>query len=294
MKLAGCYTALVTPFTEDGNAVDQDRLKEQISIQADGGVSGIVPCGTTGESPTLSDAEWESVVRISIECGHDRDLTVIAGTGSNSTRHAVELQKRAFEMGADAGLSVNPYYNKPTQDGLYSHFMAVADAANLPVILYNIPGRSGVALEPTTAARLATHPNIVAVKEATGSIDSASAMLAQAPHLTILSGDDTLTLPFASIGGSGVVSVISNIMPNEVQSMCNAFLRSDWDDARQAHYELLNLARGLLSLATNPIPLKAAMSLLGRDSGVMRLPMNSPSDEILSQIRSLLITAQML
>jgi len=295
--LAGCYTALITPFTADASALDLSRFTEQINYQAKGGVAGIVPCGTTGESPTLSDFEWEQVVAHAIEIGRKKNLAVIAGTGSNNTAHAVELQRRAHQLGADAGLSVNPYYNKPTQDGLYHHFMTIADAAELPVVLYNIPGRSAVALQPETIARLAKHPNIIAVKEATGSIDSASAIIAACneagAEITIVSGDDTLTLPYASVGGRGVISVISNILPARVQALCDAFLSEcHWPKARTIHYQLLPLARGLLSLATNPIPVKTAMKILNRDAGSMRLPMCSIENErTLQKIGSLLSSA---
>jgi len=289
----GCYTAVVTPLNAKGTELDLERFTEQIEFQAKGGVSGIVPCGTTGESPTLSDREWERVIAHAVEVGHRHGLAVIAGTGSNHTAHAVELQKRASDLGADAGLSVNPYYNKPTQEGLYRHFLAVADAAALPVILYNIPGRAGVALDADTIERLAHHDRIAAVKEATGSIDSASAILAQC-DITILSGDDTMTLPFGSIGGRGVISVIANLLPDRVREMCDAFLTNDWPLARRRHFELLALARGLLALATNPIPVKTAMKLLDRDTGAMRLPMCEPSAEVEASIRARLTEAGLL
>jgi 4-hydroxy-tetrahydrodipicolinate synthase len=211
---------------------------------------------------------------------------VIAGTGSNSTSHAVELQKRAASLGAHVGLSVNPYYNKPTPEGLYRHFSAVADATDMPVLLYNIPGRTGVTLQPDTIARLANHPNIIGVKEATGSLDSASE-IARSCDVTILSGDDSLTLPFASVGGRGVVSVISNLIPSRVQAMCEAFNADHWADARAIHFELLPIARGLLSLATNPIPVKTAMRILGRDTGSLRLPLCEPDDTITRTIENL-------
>lgn len=297
--LAGCYTALITPFTPDASALDLHRFTEQIHFQSAGGVTGIVPCGTTGESPTLSDTEWEQVVAHAVEVGHQKNLTVIAGTGSNNTAHAVQLQKRAHQLGADAGLSVNPYYNKPTQEGLYRHFMTIADAAELPIVLYNIPGRAAVALQPETISRLAKHPNIIAVKEATGSIDSASATIAACSdagrELTIVSGDDTLTLPYASVGGKGVISVISNILPAKVQALCNAFLtENDWQKAREIHYQLLTFARGLLHLATNPIPVKTAMKLQSRDAGSMRLPMCPiESEQTLQKIKALLTSTDL-
>jgi len=292
MNFAGCYTALVTPFGADGQ-IDLARLRQHIEFQAAGGVAGVVPCGTTGESPTLSDGEWERIIAASVETARPLGLTVIAGTGSNSTHHAVELQKRAAALGANAGLSVNPYYNKPGQEGLRRHFLAVADAADLPVMLYNIPGRTGVALAPETIARLAEHPNIAAVKEATGSMDSASA-IASLCDITILSGDDSMTLPFASVGGKGVVSVISNILPQKVQHLCDACNGGQWDRARELHLQLFDVCRSLLSLETNPIPIKTAMRLLGRDLGTLRLPMTEGSEATVAAIRTLLTRLKML
>jgi len=282
----GCFTAIVTPFTADGGAVDLARLEQQIQFQADGGVTGIVPCGTTGESPTLTEKEHVEVVTRAIAAARRSGLQVIAGAGSNSTAHAVHLHQLAHSAGADAALQVNPYYNKPSQEGLYRHFMTIADSAALPVVLYNIPGRSGVALTPATVARLAAHPNIVAIKEATGSLDSASEIL-QRCGIALLSGDDSLTLPFASVGGTGVVSVVSNILPAKVQGLCDAFLSGDWAAARSIHRELFPLCRGLLSLDTNPIPIKAAMARLGRDTGALRLPMCSASTDALREIERL-------
>ena len=292
MEFAGCYTALVTPFTESGQ-VDLARFREHIQFQKDGGVSGIVPCGTTGESPTLLPQEWERVVTAAVETTRPLGLTVIAGTGSNSTHHAVEMQRFAARAGAHAGLSVNPYYNKPTQEGLYRHFMEVADAADLPVVLYNIPGRTGVALKPETIARLSRHPNIQAVKEATGSMDSASEIAASC-EITILSGDDSMTLPFCAVGATGVVSVVSNILPKRVQSLCDACNGNEWVAARAIHLALFEVCRGLLSLETNPIPIKAAMKLLGRDTGVLRLPMTAASEETFTRVRELLVKLDMI
>ena len=283
----GCYTAIVTPFTADGIAVDEARLAEQIAFQADGGVRGIVACGTTGESPTLEEDEHRLVVETAIACGKARGLQVIAGAGSNSTRHAVALQKLAYEIGADAGLQVSPYYNKPSQEGLYRHFMTVADSCPLPVMLYNIPGRCGVAINPDTVARLARHPNIVAIKEATGSMDSASE-IRQRCDITLLSGDDSLTLSFAACGSAGVVSVVSNLMPARVQALCDAFLTNRFDEAQEIHRELFPLAKGLLSLDVNPVPLKAAMKLLGRDTGAVRLPLADASKESVVRIGEIL------
>jgi 4-hydroxy-tetrahydrodipicolinate synthase len=293
IEFRGCYTAIVTPFTSDGIAVDETRLAEHIAFQADGGVRGIVACGTTGESPTLEEDEHRLVVETAVELGKKRGLQVIAGAGSNCTRHAVALQKLAFEVGADAGLQVSPYYNKPSQEGLYRHFMTVADSCALPVMLYNIPGRCGVAINPDTVARLAKHPNIVAIKEATGSMDSASE-IRQRCGITILSGDDSLTLSFAGCGSAGVVSVVSNLVPARVQALCDAFLDDRFGEAQEIHRGLFPLAKGLLSLDVNPVPLKAAMRLLGRDSGAVRLPLAEASKESVAKIAEILANAGLL
>jgi len=287
IEFKGCYTAIVTPFTADGIAIDQARLAEQIVFQAEGGVSGIVACGTTGESPTLEDDEHRLVVETAVQIGHSRGMQVLAGAGSTCTRHAVDLQRLAFDLGADASLQVAPYYNKPSQEGLYRHFMTIADCCPLPMMLYNIPGRCGVAINPETVARLARHPNIVAIKEATGSMDSASE-IRQRCSITILSGDDSLTLAFAGCGSSGVVSVVSNLMPARMQSLCDAFLGNDFARAQQIHREIFPLAKGLLSLDVNPVPLKAAMRLLGRDSGAVRLPLVEASKEATVRISEIL------
>lgn len=271
-RFTGAFTAVTTPFTADGRSIDFDRLKAQLEFQAAGGVKGIVVAGTTGESPTLEEAEYRALLDRCVELGRRLKLLVIAGTGSNSTAHAVGLQRHALSAGADGTLSVNPYYNKPTQDGLLRHFSAVAEAARIPVILYNIPGRSGVALTPATIEKLNGLPNIVAVKEATGSTDSASDILMRCPGLALLSGDDSMTLPFAAVGGVGVVSVVSNLAPAKVSALCAAFLAGRWAEALTLHRALFDLCRAMF-LETNPIPIKAAMKLLGRDSGALRLPM---------------------
>jgi 4-hydroxy-tetrahydrodipicolinate synthase len=293
----GAFTAIVTPFTTNGERVDFARLAEQVQFQAAGGVAGVVPCGTTGEAPTLSQDEHRRVVEGAIAAARPLGLRVIAGCGSNDTRHAVALQRFAHQAGADASLQVNPYYNRPSQEGLYRHFMAVADSCDLPICLYNIPGRTGVALAPETVERLAVHPNIHAIKEATGSLDSASEIMqrtGRGQNLALLSGDDSLTLPFASVGGLGVVSVVSNIEPCKVASLCAAFNGGRFDDARTLHFDLLPLSRGLLSLDTNPIPVKTAMALLSRDSGAMRLPMCPPTRSVRDAIERMLVTAGIL
>ena len=292
-RFTGAFTAITTPFSEDGSTIDDARLAEQIAFQADGGVSGIVVCGTTGESPTLTESEYRELVARAIELGHARGLLVIVGTGSNSTAHAVELHRFAAQAGADASLSVNPYYNKPTQDGLYAHFTAIADAADLPVMLYNIPGRTGVALRPETIERLANHQTIVAVKEATGSTDSAGEIARRCPDLALLSGDDAMTLPFGSVGGVGAVSVIANLIPRETAKLCELVRDRRLADALPVHRRLLPLCRAMF-LETNPIPVKAAMALLGRDTGAMRLPMTRATPATLATLRAVLSSLELL
>ncbi len=283
----GAYTALITPFSADGRFVDLERLADHVRHQAAGGVQGVVPCGTTGESPTLTEPEHREVVARTIEVSGTAGLQVIAGTGSNSTRHAVELHRFAHAAGADGSLQVVPYYNKPTQEGLYRHFMAVADSCELPVVLYNIPGRSAAGLTLETIERLAAHPNIVAVKEATGSVEFTDEIVRRT-DLTVLSGDDPLTLPLCAVGAVGVISVVSNIVPDRVAGLCRAMLSDDLPAARDAHEWLSPLSRGLLSLSTNPIPVKTAMQILGRDTGVLRLPLCPPDDGLRRRIADLL------
>jgi 4-hydroxy-tetrahydrodipicolinate synthase len=299
-RFTGAFTAITTPFTQDGKAIDYDRLAAQIEFQAKGekgtgGVKGIVVCGTTGESPTLSHKEYPELVKKAVEIGHRHKLLVIAGTGSNSTAHAIENQDMARHAGADGTLSVNPYYNKPTQEGLYRHFAAIAEAAEqggkpLPIILYNIPGRTGVALTTATVERLSKFAAIAAVKEATGSTDSGGEIAMKCPGLALLSGDDSMTLPFASVGGVGVVSVVSNILPGRIAALCAAFNGGNWEAALRIHREIFDFCR-VMFLETNPIPVKAAMKLLGRDTGSLRLPMCEASAATSAALRQAL-TAQ--
>ncbi|MFN0132298.1 MAG: 4-hydroxy-tetrahydrodipicolinate synthase [Phycisphaerales bacterium] len=289
-RFAGAFTAVITPFTADGSAIDLPRLDEHIDFQGKGGVRGIVVAGTTGESPTLTEHEYPRLIERVAQAAKKRGMLTIAGTGSNSTAHAIELQKIALDAGADATLSVNPYYNKPTQEGLYRHFTAIADAARLPIVLYNIPGRTGVAITPATMQRLARHENIVANKEATGSTDSATEIAIRCPELALLSGDDSMTLPFAAIGAVGVVSVVSNLVPAKVSGLCAAFLKGDWAGALGLHRELFDLCRAMF-LETNPIPIKAAMKLLGRDTGTLRLPMCEATEATVGAVREALARA---
>ena len=269
--IAGTLTAMITPF-RDG-AIDYARLDQQIDRQIAGGVDGLVPCGTTGESPTLSHDEHRRLIEHVVDKVAGR-VKVVAGTGSNATTEALELTRHAKGAGADAALIVNPYYNKPTQEGLYRHFALLADEVGLPIVLYNIPGRTGVALTPATVARLAEHEAVIAIKEATVSMDTASEIAALTAHrdLAILSGDDSLTLPLMAIGGRGVISVLSNLLPDRVTAMVKAGLHSDFEGARRMHLELFPLFKGMF-LETNPIPIKTAMRMAGHDTGELRLPL---------------------
>lgn len=291
LTFAGAYTALITPFSRDGATVDLPRLAEHIHFQAKGGVRGIVPCGTTGEAPTLDEHEHIAVVECAVKTGRPLGLQVIAGAGSNSTSHAIHLHKLAASLGAHASLQVTPYYNKPSQEGIYQHFMAIADSAELPIVLYNIPGRSAVVITPETIERLSKHPNIVALKEATGSMDSASEIRRRC-SIVILSGDDSLTASFAAVGAVGVVSVVSNLVPDRVAQLCRNIANNNLAAVRDSHENLFGLSRGLLSLDVNPVPLKCAMELLGRDSGSVRLPLVRASDAVRSTVATLVQEAR--
>jgi len=265
----GAMVALVTPF-QDG-AIDFDTLEELIDFQLENGIDGLVPIGTTGECPTLSHEEHKEVIARVVDVVGGQ-VPVIAGAGSNSTAEAIGLTAYAKKVGADATLQVAPYYNKPTQEGFYQHFKAIAEEVDLPMVLYNIPGRCGAGMTPETIARLAEIENIVAIKEATGSLDQASE-IAMRCDITIISGDDSLTLPLASVGGQGVISVVANIVPADVKAMTDLILEGDLVQARQWHKKLFALSKNLLTLATNPIPIKAAMAILDMCSAEMRLPM---------------------
>jgi 4-hydroxy-tetrahydrodipicolinate synthase len=266
---AGLSVAIITPFKN--GEIDESALRALVDYHVEQGTDTLCPVGTTGESPTLSHDEHKQVITIVCEQAAGR-IQVMAGTGSNSTREAIELTKFAEQAGANGALHVAPYYNKPTQEGFYQHYQAIAESVDLPIVIYNIPGRTAKNIEPETIIRLAEIPNIVAVKESTGSMDQASHILS-ACDLAVLSGDDSLTLPLMALGGKGVVSVVGNIVPGDVKAMLNAFNAGDLEQAREWHFKLFALCRNLLGLATNPIPIKAAMQLLGRDNGEVRLPM---------------------
>jgi len=267
---AGVTVAIVTPFKN--GEIDWEDLGKLVDWHAQQGTDALAPCGTTGESPTLDHDEHERVVAFVCERARGR-VKIMAGTGSNSTREAIRMTKAAKKAGANGTLQVGPYYNKPSQEGYFRHFAAIADACDLPQVIYNIPGRTGSEIAAETIARLAErYPTVVAVKEATGKLDMAS-QVAALTDLTILSGDDSLTLPILSIGGKGVVSVVGNIVPRDMMALVAAFAAGKPDEARAWHRKLFPLCRDLLGVASNPIPLKAAMKLLGRGSGELRLPM---------------------
>ena len=285
LKLEGSMVAIVTPFA-DGE-VDYDAFGRLIEFQIAGGTQGLIPCGTTGESPTLSHTEHDKVIEFTVEKAAGR-VPVIAGTGSNSTAEALRLIARAKDAGADACLIVNPYYNKPTQDGMYAHIARIAEAG-LPIVLYNIPGRTGIELAVDTIARMYEEIElVVAVKEATGKVDTSS-RIAAACDITILSGDDNLTLPIGAVGGSGVISVLANILPAEVRKLCDAMLSGDIAGARAQHLRLGPLFKAIF-VETNPIPIKAAMAMAGMIRDELRLPMTSLPERHRPMLAGLLAT----
>lgn len=283
-QYAGLSVAIVTPLKD--NVLDVARLREQVEFQVRAGTHCLVPVGTTGESPTLSHEEHERVISEVVQIVAGR-AKVMAGTGSNSTAEALRLTRWAAKEGADASLQVAPYYNKPTQEGMYQHFKAIAEDVELPLCVYNIPGRTGKNIEPETIARLAEIPNITMVKEATGSLDQCSQIL-NTTDLTVLSGDDSLTLPMMSVGAEGVISVAGNIVPEDVISMISAAAAGDYQEAQRWHHRLFPLCRDMLGLSTNPIPIKSAMRLLGRDTGQLRLPMTALSKSEEARLRTTL------
>ncbi len=286
----GTFTALTTPFRD--NVFDVAGYELQIAFQAKHKLQGIVPVGTTGESPTLSHAEHKHVIEVAVQAARGTGLKVIAGTGSNSTDEAIELTQFAKSAGADAALMVNPYYNKPTQEGLYRHFKAVAEAADIPIVLYNIPGRTGITMTVATMQRLiGDFKNIVAVKDAAGNMDLTTE--AAGAGLTLLSGDDSMTLPMMAVGAKGVISVASNIVPGQVRSLVDAAAAGDFAAARSIHHKLFALCKALF-IETNPIPVKTAMAMLGRDTGEMRLPLCEMAEANRDVLKKALIQAGLL
>ena len=270
----GALTAIVTPF--DDGEVDERALRELVEFQIQAGVDGLVPCGSTGESATLTHAEHDQVVKIVIEQARRR-VPVVAGTGSNSTAEAIRLTASAREAGADGALLISPYYNKPTQEGIYRHYRTIATAVDLPLIVYNIPGRTASNIAPETFARLFDVRNIVAIKEASGSMDQASNIRSLCgDRLTILSGDDSLTLPLMALGAKGVIATVSNVMPRETHELAAAALAGDFARAREIHYKLLPLVRAIF-VETNPIPVKQALAFMGKCKPEMRMPLTQMS-----------------
>ncbi len=267
----GSFVALVTPFKDD-ESLDEAKLKELIEFQIDGGTHGIVPCGTTGESPSLSEEEHDRVIELTVETVNGR-VPIIAGTGSNSTMRTLRATEHAAHAGADAALIVTPYYNKPNQQGLYAHYMKIADSVDIPIIIYNVPGRCGTDILSDTVAQLADHPNIVGLKEATGELKRASELVSMCPDdFVVLSGDDINTLPILSVGGKGVISVVANVDPADIAETCNAFKAGNIELARKLHYKTMQLAVDLF-IETNPIPAKTALMLMGKLNGKLRLPL---------------------
>ncbi len=282
MKIRGAFTAIVTPFNRAGE-VDYERFGQLLEAQVAAGMDGVVPVGTTGESPTLSVAEHRQVIEFAVEQIAGRAL-VIAGTGGNATAEALELTRHAQTAGADACLQVTPYYNKPSQAGLIQHFTAIADVG-LPVVLYNIPGRTGCALTVETVQALSRHPAVVAIKEAGGDVDRVSAYIAAGCELDIVSGDDSLTLPMMAVGGVGVISVAANVVPGAVRDMVHAALDGRWAEAQSLHQQWYRLFRDLF-LDTNPIPVKAALAMMGQIEAHYRLPLCELSDAHQRQLRA--------
>jgi 4-hydroxy-tetrahydrodipicolinate synthase len=279
----GSFVALITPFKDD-ESLDESKLKELLELQIEGGTDGIVPCGTTGESPALSDEEHNRVVDFTVQTVDGR-TPVLAGTGSNSTTRTLHATEHAKASGADGALIVTPYYNKPTQNGLYAHYMKIADSVDIPIIIYNVPGRCGTDILSDTVARLAEHPNIVGLKEATGELKRASEVISMcSDDFVVLSGDDVNTLPILSVGGKGVISVVANVAPAPIAEMCSAFKAGNIDVARKLHYETMPLAVDLF-IETNPIPAKTALMLMGKLNGKMRLPLAPMTSANLEQLR---------
>lgn len=288
MRLTGAYTALVTPFRN--GRIDEERYREFIEWQIQEGIDGLVPCGTTGESATLSHEEHEAVVRICIEQAKGR-VPVIAGAGSNNTKEALGLARFAKQAGADALLLITPYYNKPTQEGLFAHFKAVTDEVALPTIAYNVPGRTGVNVLPATIARMYKElPNIIGIKEATGNLCQISDMLELCDSdFILLSGDDFTVLPSLAVGGKGVISVASNIAPRQFAQLCAAYFAGDMAKAMQLHYDLAPLCRACF-LETSPAPVKTALALLGKMTPELRLPLVPLTPPNLEKLKEILVS----
>ena len=271
MQLSGALTALVTPFRN--GEVDEDAYRALIEWQIEQGINGLVPCGTTGESATMSHAEHERVIEICVQQAAGR-VPVVAGAGSNYTKEAISLTKFAKNVGADGALHITPYYNKPTQEGLYQHFKAIAEAVDIPLVMYNVPGRTGLNMLPATVARIARDiPGVVGIKEATANLAQFSEIIENcSPDFCVLSGDDFTILPSFAVGGCGVISVLSNVMPKETAALCKASRKGDLAEAQRLHYLMMPLCRALF-VETNPIPVKTALAMMGRMECEFRLPL---------------------
>ena len=281
----GVITALVTPFR--GDAIDEEALRRLVDDQIRAGIDGFVPVGTTGESPTVSVEEHIRIIKIVVEETRKR-VPVIAGTGANSTREAIELTIEARAVGADATLQVTPYYNRPTQDGLFRHFKAVADAAGLPIVVYNVPGRTGCDLLPETMARLCEVPLVVGIKEATGSAQRAAQILSRVgDRMVVLSGDDATAFPLYALGAQGCISVVSNVAPADMAAMWDAAAAGDWKKARELHYKVFPLSEGLF-IEANPIPVKAALAMMGKISDEIRAPLYPMTGANREKVRKIL------
>src|SRR5215813_6691531 len=293
MKLQGCGTALITPFKQD-QSIDELSLRELVAWQVESGIHFLVPCGTTGETPTLSREEWLRVIDITIDVAKGK-VPIVAGATSNSTVEAVEKAKEvAKRRGVDAILTASPYYNKPTQEGQYQHFKAIAEAVDKPLVLYNVPGRTAANIEPATLARLSKIPNIIAVKEASGSMTQIAEALNVVPDdFIVLSGDDAVTLPVISLGGQGIISVASNVIPAELSQMTQAALDGNWTGARKLHRQYLPLMQALF-LESNPMPVKCVLAMMGRIEENYRLPMLPVKPETRTKLERVAAEASLL
>lgn len=295
MNMQGLYTALITPFDEE-NQLDEEGLRILLKKQVQAGVEGVVLLGTTGETPTLSESEQKRIIEIGVEELSGK-VSVIVGTGSYSTERTIADTRRAEQLGADAALIVTPYYNKPTQEGIYQHFKAIVEATNLPIIVYNVQGRTGQNIATSTLKRIAQLPRIIGVKEASGNViqmmDVMAAICNEHPHFRVVSGDDALTLPLMALGGDGIISVVSNLFPEQVKALVEAAAAGDFEKARVLHYQLLPLFHAAF-IETNPIPIKAAMRFYGLPAGKCRLPLCDLSAENQERLHEVLTSSQIL
>lgn len=288
MEMKGLYVALVTPFDRKDGSLNEAKLRDYVKFHVDAGTDGLVPCATTSENPTYTWDEHFRIVDIVVKAAAGK-LKVVAGCGTNSTAKSIENVRKARECGADGAMVVTPYYNKPTQEGLYAHFMKIADEGGLPLMLYNVPGRTGLNMLPKTVQRLSKHERIVAIKEASGSLEQMAEIVSLCGDgITLLSGDDGITLPILSIGGEGVVSVVGNIVPKDMLALIKAFEKGDLAKAREWHYKLFPLCKAMF-IETNPVPVKEAMNMLGMEAGDVRLPLVGLLPENREKLRTQLV-----